>query len=252
MESIVETRPSFYEILMQDRLGSMLYSSIKFVISALTEKYSSLTPLRYYSEELASLFSGLIDLYYLLRTKGTFTENYYSLCRTITGKGEVFVYLALYYGLPLVFKQGWLKNCHDIAKGATMLLFLYFDFSYFTPEQVLLKQKIVRQQTQYKMGYALIGFLLALKSIELYFTTGKKKTAGNFRTGAKPPYAVDEAMKGICPICKRKWVNPTALSCSGYIFCYSCIRAHVEVFSACPVSKIKASMVNLRKLHIES
>ena len=79
MEANEEIKPSFYEIMIQDRLHTMLYNSLKFIASTISEKYTVLTSLRYYTEEIASLFSGLLDLYFLMKTKGTFTENYYSI-----------------------------------------------------------------------------------------------------------------------------------------------------------------------------
>ncbi|KHJ87300.1 Pex2 / Pex12 amino terminal region [Oesophagostomum dentatum] len=53
-----------------------------------------------------------------------------------------------------------------------------------------------------------------------------------------------------CPLCMRKRTNDTALSVSGYVFCYSCIHDHVSQFKTCPVTGLPATLNELIRLYI--
>lgn len=54
----------------------------------------------------------------------------------------------------------------------------------------------------------------------------------------------------VCPICHRTRSNDTALSVSGYVFCYPCIYDYVKEFRKCPVTKFPAKTDHLVKLYI--
>lgn len=249
MDSISESIPSFYEILMQDRLNEMLWQSVKMLTNVLTDKIAFFTPLQNYVEEISSFLCASLDLFTLLKTKGTFTENFYSLCRNITTNRQIFAYLFIHYALPLA-RIPILEKIYDLAKGFCMMGFLYFGFPYFSPEFYVLKQKLLKQKTKYSMSYVFILLLIGTKIVELYFSSRKTANSAVLAVNLDPPYQNSVVSKGTCQICKQKWANPTALTCSGYIFCYTCIRTHVQIFSACPVTKIKASIRTLRKIHV--
>eukprot|EP00930_Biecheleria_cincta_P027207 TRINITY_DN19101_c0_g1_i1.p1 TRINITY_DN19101_c0_g1~~TRINITY_DN19101_c0_g1_i1.p1 ORF type:complete len:367 (+),score=55.43 TRINITY_DN19101_c0_g1_i1:367-1467(+) len=51
----------------------------------------------------------------------------------------------------------------------------------------------------------------------------------------------------ICALCHRVRRNP-AMSCSGYVFCYPCLLAHVQQHSACPVTGLAMTEVHVRRL----
>lgn len=52
---------------------------------------------------------------------------------------------------------------------------------------------------------------------------------------------------GVCPLCNDSLVNATALP-SGYVFCYKCIFAEVEVKEKCPVTLLPMRTWMLRKV----
>lgn len=58
-----------------------------------------------------------------------------------------------------------------------------------------------------------------------------------------------ETPPDICPICKRKRTNDTALSSSGFVFCYPCIFKYVQETNRCPVTGYKSSLNQLVKLY---
>lgn len=62
-----------------------------------------------------------------------------------------------------------------------------------------------------------------------------------------PPYDAQGAKyMGICPLCVQSWEIPTAVSISGYVYCYKCIMRHLDETSrTCPVSKYPADVDDL-------
>lgn len=54
---------------------------------------------------------------------------------------------------------------------------------------------------------------------------------------------------GKCPLCYRERQNDTALSVSGYVFCYSCIYDFIRREQKCPITNIPASTKELIKIY---
>ena len=52
-----------------------------------------------------------------------------------------------------------------------------------------------------------------------------------------------------CPICRKKITNSTLNVASGYVFCYPCIRQHVEDEGKCPVTGVRTIPEQLRRLY---
>ena len=58
-----------------------------------------------------------------------------------------------------------------------------------------------------------------------------------------PPHPEGVALpddQNLCPLCRKTIRNPAVLTCSGYVFCYSCVHAHVDRYGDCPVSLHRA------------
>ncbi|KAK3770139.1 hypothetical protein RRG08_007050 [Elysia crispata] len=53
----------------------------------------------------------------------------------------------------------------------------------------------------------------------------------------------------VCPLCMRLRVNSTALSVSGYVFCYLCITEHVRREKCCPITGYPATSEHLVKIY---
>uniref|UniRef100_A0A182JT71 Peroxisome assembly protein 12 n=1 Tax=Anopheles christyi TaxID=43041 RepID=A0A182JT71_9DIPT len=49
----------------------------------------------------------------------------------------------------------------------------------------------------------------------------------------------------VCPICLQKHIIPTAVSVSGYVYCYRCIATYLQTESRCPVTKYPATINDL-------
>lgn len=55
----------------------------------------------------------------------------------------------------------------------------------------------------------------------------------------------------VCPICHRQRSNDTALSVSGYVFCYPCVYDYVKQYGICPVTNYPARTDHLIKLYLD-
>ncbi|XP_068021501.1 peroxisome assembly protein 12 [Melanerpes formicivorus] len=72
-----------------------------------------------------------------------------------------------------------------------------------------------------------------------------------------PPVHLDHAatsallpqLKTVCPLCRKTRVNATALSTSGFVFCYRCIYSHVKAHQSCPVTGYATELQHLVKLY---
>ncbi|KAL4226144.1 ubiquitin-protein ligase peroxin 12 [Mactra antiquata] len=69
-----------------------------------------------------------------------------------------------------------------------------------------------------------------------------------------PPPKRDEnretSLLNVCPICNRTRFNDTAISVSGYVFCYPCIYDYVKEYKKCPITNYPARTDHLIKLYI--
>ncbi|XP_031551332.1 peroxisome assembly protein 12-like [Actinia tenebrosa] len=73
-----------------------------------------------------------------------------------------------------------------------------------------------------------------------------------------PPPQLQPAQFGVqlpshpaqCPLCKKVRTNPTALSTSGYVFCYPCIYRHLGQHGCCPVTHLPSTQEQLVRLYI--
>ncbi|XP_058830054.1 peroxisome assembly protein 12-B [Topomyia yanbarensis] len=57
-----------------------------------------------------------------------------------------------------------------------------------------------------------------------------------------------EKYKNMCPLCLQKWIIPTAVSVSGYVYCYRCIVSHMQKKNECPVTKYPATISDLTRI----
>lgn len=55
--------------------------------------------------------------------------------------------------------------------------------------------------------------------------------------------------KSRCPLCQRERTNDTALSTSGFVFCYPCIFTYVKKHKCCPITKYPTSLDQVTKLY---
>jgi len=101
----------------------------------------------------------------------------------------------------------------------------------------------------------LLPFLIfAFKFAEWWYSESGNGQTKPIPQPPKPPNVSENGIslpsdKTLCPICVDKRVNPAALSCSGFVFCYKCIHEHIIEYSRCPVTLLPASVEQIRKIY---
>lgn len=66
-----------------------------------------------------------------------------------------------------------------------------------------------------------------------------------------PPQLDRNAMKysNTCPLCFQEFVIPTAVSISGYVYCYKCITKHLRKHQYCPVTNYPCTIDDLVRVY---
>ena len=96
---------------------------------------------------------------------------------------------------------------------------------------------------------ALIAAVIGFKLTEWWFGAAEERVAGATTLPVPPPpprppphpngVSLPED-PSLCPLCRKTIRNPALLTCSGYVFCYACLHAHVDRYADCPVSRHRA------------
>ena len=52
-----------------------------------------------------------------------------------------------------------------------------------------------------------------------------------------------------CPICHKDMHSPSAVSVSGWVYCYRCIANYIRAEGKCPVSGLSATLDDVIKIY---
>jgi peroxin-12 len=96
---------------------------------------------------------------------------------------------------------------------------------------------------------ALIAAVIGFKLTEWWYGAAEERVVGAATLPVPPPpprppphpegIALPDDT-GLCPLCRKQIRNPAVLTCSGYVFCFACVHAHVDRYGDCPVSRHRA------------
>ena len=96
---------------------------------------------------------------------------------------------------------------------------------------------------------ALIAAVIGFKLTEWWYGAAEERVVGAATLPVPPPpprppphpegIALPDDT-GLCPLCRKTIRNPAVLTCSGYVFCFACVHAHVDRYGDCPVSRHRA------------
>lgn len=90
-----------------------------------------------------------------------------------------------------------------------------------------------------------------LQFLEWWYTSDTKSTFTAFPTPPPPKNVYKTNFPhSVCPVCGNKRTNDTALSSSGFVFCYPCIHNYVKEHGCCPVTGLPSNFHNLVKLYL--
>ncbi|KAG0549251.1 hypothetical protein BDA96_01G239100 [Sorghum bicolor] len=110
------------------------------------------------------------------------------------------------------------------------------------------------------LDYAQTGLIAAVfffKMMEWWYQSAEERmSAPTVYPPPPPPPTPKVAKDGIplppdrtlCPLCCQKRANPSVLSVSGFVFCYSCIFKSVSQHKRCPVTLMPSSVEQIRRL----
>ncbi|KAJ8313064.1 hypothetical protein KUTeg_010437 [Tegillarca granosa] len=87
------------------------------------------------------------------------------------------------------------------------------------------------------------------QKVKILLKKGLNITAVTLSTSLSHNTDITTAPLGVCPVCMKTRTNDTALSISGYVFCYTCIREYIQQHKCCPVTNYPASSDHLVKLY---
>jgi peroxin-12 len=99
-----------------------------------------------------------------------------------------------------------------------------------------------------------------MQVLEWWFTAAEEELEAATRTVPPPPPMYSPHVHGIdlpddtalCPVCKKPRTAPALLATSGYVFCYKCIFDAVSQYGCCPVTRIRGSPDEVRRLFLTS
>ncbi|CAF2103273.1 BnaA05g33000D [Brassica napus] len=110
------------------------------------------------------------------------------------------------------------------------------------------------------LDYAQTGLIAAVfifKMMEWWYQSAEERlTAPTVYPPPLPPPSPKVAKEGIplppdrtiCALCSQKRANPSVVTVSGFVFCYSCVFKYVSQYKRCPVTLIPASVDQIRRL----
>ncbi|XP_076130447.1 peroxisome assembly protein 12 isoform X2 [Alosa pseudoharengus] len=95
-----------------------------------------------------------------------------------------------------------------------------------------------------------------LQFLEWWYSSENQSTVKSLTTLPTPPPPVhldDQAAPGVlsklCPLCRKVRANDTALSTSGFVFCYRCIYMYVKANQKCPLTGYPSGVQHLIKIY---
>ncbi|XP_047268783.1 peroxisome biogenesis protein 12 isoform X2 [Capsicum annuum] len=110
------------------------------------------------------------------------------------------------------------------------------------------------------LDYAQTGLIAAVfffKMMEWWYQSAEERmSAPTVYPPPPPPPPPKVAKEGIplptdrtlCPLCSQKRANPSVVSVSGLVFCYSCVFRYVSQYKRCPVTLMPATVDHIRRL----
>lgn len=272
--------PSLLETECAGRLDAALHPGLRHLLSWLAEIRPNLQPIAECADELYLLLSTLLHTHYLNETDGSFGESFYGLCRKrcdnkAFGSNDKLMSLLWLTAIPYV--------CLKLEQKLMMYRLQVVDGILFNIWELRLKRLICFVGSALKASGSLWrvleltdGNLPALKMQGLHLSPSREnrepsvalqalafsaQLAGstnwnNTQIGAiPPPPKYDNRVKFYlrkCPICGiSPPKSPTAISTSGYVYCFSCIIHHVQTQrnARCPVTLLPVSLHHLVRIY---
>lgn len=110
------------------------------------------------------------------------------------------------------------------------------------------------------LDYAQTGLIAAVfffKMMEWWYQSAEERmSAPTVYPPPPPPPPPKVAKEGIplppnrtiCPLCSEKRANPSVVTVSGFVFCYTCIFKYISQYKRCPITLMPANVDHIRRL----
>ncbi|KAG2273111.1 hypothetical protein Bca52824_067666 [Brassica carinata] len=110
------------------------------------------------------------------------------------------------------------------------------------------------------LDYAQTGLIAAVfifKMMEWWYQSAEERLTAPTVYPPPPPLPSPKVAKEgiplppdrtLCALCLQKLANPSVVTVSGFVFCYSCVFKYVSQYKRCPVTLIPASVDQIRRL----
>lgn len=105
---------------------------------------------------------------------------------------------------------------------------------------------------------ALILSVFAFKLLEWWYTSAEEKLGAQQALPPPPPPPPPKPSPDglqlpddptFCPVCRKKRTNPAMAAVSGYVYCYPCIFGSIDQHGCCPVTRLPATVDQIRRLY---
>jgi peroxin-12 len=121
-------------------------------------------------------------------------------------------------------------------------------------------QRVLLNCMYTSLDYAQTGLIAAVfffKMMEWWYQSAEERMSAPTVYPPPPPPPLPKVAKDglplppdrtLCPLCCQKRNNPSVLSASGFVFCYSCIFKSVSQHKRCPITLMPATVEQIRRL----
>ncbi|KAG8122813.1 putative Peroxisome assembly protein [Naja naja] len=126
-------------------------------------------------------------------------------------------------------------------------------------EQIQSAGKKILGALAFSLSTGLSVGIFFLQFLEWWYSAENQETIKSLTAMPIPPppvhlnYQTDSPLlpklKTICPLCRKIRANDTALSTSGFVFCYRCIYPYVKHHQRCPITGYATELQHLVKLY---
>ncbi|KAL0744836.1 hypothetical protein Bca101_101135 [Brassica carinata] len=111
------------------------------------------------------------------------------------------------------------------------------------------------------LDYAQTGLIAAVfifKMMEWWYQSAEERLTAPTVYPPPPPLPSPKVAKEgiplppdrtLCALCLQKLANPSVVTVSGFVFCYSCVFKYVSQYKRCPVTLIPASVDQIRSVY---
>ncbi|TPX42552.1 hypothetical protein SeLEV6574_g05535 [Synchytrium endobioticum] len=122
-------RPSYFELVNQDKMTDMLRPALRYVLTVYAQRYPRyLLRMVNHHDELYALLMLIVENHYLREWGASFAENFYGLKRVpartafrgrgaLEGLSEYHIYSSLLFMVGLPYIKGKLDQCYEALSG---------------------------------------------------------------------------------------------------------------------------------------